>query len=758
MTTPTASQLQTALANFVDNLDNKLDTIINGDSSTDVTVDSGTVPTIAKLFNQMTGTLTTASFEFTASASQTDFVCTGADIPGVNSVIVSVDGDTQAPSTYSIQTTTTTNDTVRLASGLSGGEAVEVRLLAAPQSIGTGDATNINYSQGSTGYSVRKVEDKFRTEELSLLDFGADPTGVASSAGALSSAIDAAMALGIPLRIPAGTYTLSSWTTKTTTADLTIIGDPGALLDYTGGVSTAYFLTPAHSTIIRGVEFDGFPRVISQGTHGGTRIDRFEFVNCKVTGAANRAIYMLQPFEMARVVDNIFDGTGTAHTTSSLINIGVGGTTVAGDYRNLVLDGNTIENYNLENAGTQRLIDVMVEKSSISRNVIRNIAKTVNTNQVELVRIVGNQNLIEGNVIDTFTNTSSVSVVKAILVQGQLRTGSLGTAPTTASTGLFGYANIIRGNRVKDVAGVTNCFGIQVGTEDSIIDNNVVEGISHTGGGGVSYGIFYSSNSTTDSLMVSNNVVRSTACRDGIYIDTDGGAVINGNQVMGFVRYGFYLNTLDGNTKSGSCEGNTISDNGIATDSPSAGIRLQRGSWSCVGNSITGSAMEYGIYVGSTPDDVVIASNFLNAGTTNAIIVNSGADPHIVHGNSIVSGSIANNNASKVFNNMIGGVLDSAPGILCAGWFTVGASTATLQPGSVNITSVTHNSSSDELTVNFTDDAAGTDYVVMVTQNTGAADEADKLLDVANKQVGSFRLDYENSNYPTVVYVVAYEF
>lgn len=218
-----SSELQDALNNFVDNLDNKLDLIVNGDTSTDVTVDSGTVPSVAKLFNQMTGTLTATNDEFTASASQTDFVCTGRDIPGTSSVIVTVDGVVQESSTYTIQTTTTSNDTVRLASGLAGGELVQVRLLAAPQSIGTADAANVDYTQPATGGLVRS-QSTVNQERVSVKDFGAVGDGVADDTTAVQNALTAAA--GRRLFFPSGTYLVSSDLNIST--DYTVLEGEGA--------------------------------------------------------------------------------------------------------------------------------------------------------------------------------------------------------------------------------------------------------------------------------------------------------------------------------------------------------------------------------------------------------------------------------------------------------------------------------------------------------------------------------------------------
>lgn len=762
----TAAQLEAALANFLDNLDNKLDVIVNGDSSTDVTTDSGTVPTIAKLFNQMTSSLTAGNNEFTASAAQTDFVCVGKDIPGVNSVIVSVDGSVQEASTYTIQTTTTSNDTVRLASGLAGGELVQVRLLAAPQSIGTADANAITYDQGSTGSSSRFVEDKLQTEMLSVLDFGADPTGTATSASAFSNAIDAAMATGRPLHVPTGTYNFSTWATKTTTADLTLIGDDGASINYTGGTpGTDYFLTPAHSLTLTNLEFTGFDRVVSQATHGGTRIDRFVFTNNKVSDCGGSCIYMLQPFASADVSNNIFDGSVTPQTVTSFILIGVGGSGTEGDYRHLSFSRNIFDSFDLETAGTARIVDIMAEKSYIEENLIRQTERTANTNPVELMRVVGNQNTIRNNIFDTFTNTSSSATVFTLRVQGQDVGTALPAAPSSAATALYGHSNIIEGNRITTVGGATTGYGIYCTSEDAIIRGNVIDNIT---GSGSAYGLLYSSNSDAGSVVVSGNIALG-GCKDAFYIDTDGMATISGNAASGFTRYGIFASTNNGVGYTGSLANNALMDNGTATASSSACIIVQAGDWTVAGNTCYGTVADYGVYVASVTDGCVITGNRAEITTgTGVRLVNNSAngEGHIVTSNSIQNCTTGITKDSggdhKVSNNIVDGSVDTVPGVLFAGTFDCSAAASVWTVTGTNLINYANSSniSATAVRLNFTDSPPDANYIVVAgTFSLNSATADPKLLYVSKSTAGvTLQFDGGTSANNEIVEVVCYRF
>ncbi len=115
-------------------------------------------------------------------------------------------------------------------SGIESGLFTFVMSLAS--SIG---ATLVGWMQAGAGAILRTVQDKLR-ESVSVLDFGADPTGVADSAAAFNAAITYLGASGGRVIVPKGTYKILSsisisaavWT------PITIKGSAYSLIDSSG--------------------------------------------------------------------------------------------------------------------------------------------------------------------------------------------------------------------------------------------------------------------------------------------------------------------------------------------------------------------------------------------------------------------------------------------------------------------------------------------------------------------------------------------
>ena len=74
---------------------------------------------------------------------------------------------------------------------------------------GSTGSTAVGYNEGATGAVTRTVQAKLQ-ESVSVLDFGADPSGVLDSTTAIQAAITAATAGSRSVYVPGGTYTVSS--------------------------------------------------------------------------------------------------------------------------------------------------------------------------------------------------------------------------------------------------------------------------------------------------------------------------------------------------------------------------------------------------------------------------------------------------------------------------------------------------------------------------------------------------------------------
>lgn len=76
-------------------------------------------------------------------------------------------------------------------------------------SISTISGTNVSYNEGGTGAVTRTVTSKLQ-ESVSVLDFGADPTGVADSTAAIQAAINSLGTNGGSIYFPVGVYKVTT--------------------------------------------------------------------------------------------------------------------------------------------------------------------------------------------------------------------------------------------------------------------------------------------------------------------------------------------------------------------------------------------------------------------------------------------------------------------------------------------------------------------------------------------------------------------
>jgi len=108
------------------------------------------------------------------------------------------------------------------------------------------------YLPAGTGAVATTVQAKLR-ESVSVLDFGADPTGVADSATALTNAL----ATSLPVFLPPGTYSLGSAVTLPTGAVIFSNGRSG-VIKHAAGVLHSLFTAASVSNIrLQSIKIDG---------------------------------------------------------------------------------------------------------------------------------------------------------------------------------------------------------------------------------------------------------------------------------------------------------------------------------------------------------------------------------------------------------------------------------------------------------------------------------------------------------------------
>lgn len=728
----TAAQLEAALDNFTDNMD-KMDDIVNGDSSTTVTVDSGTVSSIARLQVLMQASLTATSFNFTGDGSTTTFTCSGASINGVNGVFVTVDGVVIETTDYTISGT----EDVVFTTAPANSTSVQCRVLGTPQSLASATADNVQYSQGSTGYSARSTEAKFQTEALSLLDFGADPTGVASSAGALSSALDAAMTLGRPLRIPAGTYLISTWTTKTTTARLDILADPGAVLNCTA--TGKYFVEPDHEFTVDGLEVVGFDRFLSQGTTGGTKVEEISVTNCRFEGPETNYFYIRTPFEKCEIRDCIFDGTGSTDP-NRILYIGIGGTGIVGDYRYLRITDNIFQDMDCALAGTFYVILAYADSAEIRGNLFRNLEHSGGAYETDIIYAKCRYAMVTDNVFDTFTPNTSTPV-SVLRMEGVERGGSI-------ASDMYGHTSHISGNTVTGYSSASLLYCVRSSIDEAVISNNIVYNVL-ADTSSFSYGVFVSDTAAYGVSITGNNI---SGCRRGIYVSGDKNLSICNNIISDYSSYGIYAQTQTGAGDIAAINGNVINDEGSSLTG-GAGIRIQQGRWAISGNSIYDSgAAEYGLYLATNATQCPVTGNRIAGGATDCIQLLGSSS--LITGNVLIGGDINQaTSGSLVNNNSIDGSIDSAPGVFAAAKVT-GWSSPTVATGSVNISGVAY--SGGDLTVTFNSASPDTNYLVIVTPDWDGVSSQPGQPQVKAVTTNDFDIEFDEN--PQGASIVVYRF
>jgi len=157
----------------------------------------------------------------TATQGQTVFTLVNFDYAtGTNNLAVFVNGSKQVSG---VNYSETNVNTVTFNTGLNAGDIVEF-LVGVSVAAGTLFANDVLYNEGSTGAVTRTVEKKLQ-ESISVLDFGADPTGVANSSTAFQNAINALSSDGGTILVPTGTYLLNTtptWGTKSIFWDISV--------------------------------------------------------------------------------------------------------------------------------------------------------------------------------------------------------------------------------------------------------------------------------------------------------------------------------------------------------------------------------------------------------------------------------------------------------------------------------------------------------------------------------------------------------
>ena len=161
------------------------------------------------------------------------------------------------------------------------GSADQGDLLAYETAVAaSGGSALVGFIQSGTGAVARTVQDKGR-EFKSILDFFADPTGVADSTAAVQMAITFCATYGYNLYAPGGIYRLSSGISMPNKSGFCFYGDGWSTIDgsfntesgtrfYYYGTGTAFTITGTALDTIDNVHLDSFSIENKSGATGST--------------------------------------------------------------------------------------------------------------------------------------------------------------------------------------------------------------------------------------------------------------------------------------------------------------------------------------------------------------------------------------------------------------------------------------------------------------------------------------------------------
>jgi hypothetical protein len=376
---------------------------------------------------------------------------------------------------------------VRNTNTASGGMANWTKLLTQSALGASSGSTLVGFIQSGTGSQQRTTQAKLR-DIVSVLDFGADPTGVSDSHTAFTNAWARIKTTGGSILIPEGTYLLNSqWALDidTTAPHNYEINGYGAIIK-TGAAVTSWAIRVYgsynnHGLKIEGLQFDQRNNVNVNGCILAQGTSNLRIVKCSAELALNKsgwAAVQLQDLTpgngdtgcfwtlidglttRARTGVDLFVAQTTATTTltsgSNLMTVAaVTGTIVVG-YTVFDLAGAPVGGQTLLPVGT--VVTAQVSGTPGGAGVYRLSSNSLGSTTTDTVafakyadfgvRMSGSQNATK------IINCSFASVVDAIRIDP----GSSTPAPGWPS-GDVGHANGLRVER-NDFEGVTNAIKV----------------------------------------------------------------------------------------------------------------------------------------------------------------------------------------------------------------------------------------------------------------------------------------------------------
>jgi hypothetical protein len=320
-------------------------------------------------------------YNFTGDGTTVAFVLGIAPI-SENNTQVYIDGVYQQKNTYTVSSTTLT-----FSAAPPNLSTIEVMVVTALP-VGATTASQVSFTQaGST--SGRNVQLKLQ-ESVSVLDFGADSTGVADSTAAIQSAFNSG-ANGV--FFPSGTYLVNN---VSTVNNLTITGSGSSILKLFGAATVAIRSVGDNVSISRlSFDLDDVTNSIGINDGGGESVsiqnckfydhtialninstgNQIRFIDNEVFGGGYGVLVNSSASGSDLIIsNNTFDGRWVGAGTPNLVNRdAIEINLPSGNFPYINISDNVIRNYDSGSASSGFGIGVAGGKHvSISNNVVNN--------------------------------------------------------------------------------------------------------------------------------------------------------------------------------------------------------------------------------------------------------------------------------------------------------------------------------------------------------------------------------------------------
>jgi parallel beta-helix repeat protein len=460
---------------------------------------------------------------FTGTGAQTGFNLATAPVAENNTQIY-IDGVYQQKDTYTVAGATINFSTAP--PYLSGIEVVTFSIAA----LGTVDASNVSYNEGSLGAVNTSVQTKLQ-ESVSVKDFGAVGDGVADD----TAAIQAALNSGASVFLPSGTYNISSALTIPTNGQEFIGQGKGKSIIKQTATNKNGIIITGNNVYVGHLQVRDIVRSSGSAEFSGVvwgAVDGTVIENVKVDTSDDSGI---------RCGYDLVGGVVVPSTNSKILNCEI--TNVVGQL------GATGGGFGIEVIGAFDCICLGNDIEGVGLHGIR---------------ISGSSRcMVANNQID---NWAELGGGEGVHVSG-------GFSPLIPS-----FQNVVTGNILtlaSNIASTSDRIGVYLADDaiDCVVSSNIItmsDANGYSQAGGNINGMWIRQGSGSSGVSTSRAVISNNVMKGSLYLGINASnyisqTLITDNIIRDFYAVGIQLGNATGETVDSNISGNTIVGNPFAT-------------------------------------------------------------------------------------------------------------------------------------------------------------------------------------------------